>query len=560
MSEQDNEQEQAPDVDPGQQEPQEQIGFEQAMAAEKAIKWHDLKEHLAGPVLSLAAHVLLFAVCLTFAVGSTVPTSKDVEVTVTEMEVKAFEPPPEPPPPEEDVEISEVEVEVDRPSAYTVETPSTAVTAAVGGVADVATESAGGTDVDMPNVLSVRPSTSSVVMPGIYANRGVKGRGSATTKFGGAGTSNPVLKALRWLKANQNENGSWCKTGGDRMTALTGFALMCYLAHGETPQSVEFGPSVQNAIKFLSAYMEKPNGGGYGHAIGTYAVSEAYGMTQIPLLKSGMANGVSRIVKGMNSVGGFTYAYGTDGRSDLSVAAWNYQALKAAYAAGCDAPGLEEAIIKAIKCLKTVSYVPTGKGVGGFAYAVTPDAKAAPGSCAMTGAGTLSLQLLGEGGSPEATGGFNNIAQNIGPGKFWVSYGKDGAGGGLYGWYYQTQAIFQSTSGSGQVWEKWNKQMKRGLISAQSEDGHWNTPDCEGHTGMRGEGVKVQPLDEQIYATCLACLCLEVYYRFLPTFKGTGGLAGMKGDHGAGAKKDAKPAAGAKKDKEGEEDLGLKIL
>ncbi len=238
------------------------------------------------------------------------------------------------------------------------------------------------------------------------------------------------------------------------------------------------------------------------------------------MLKNSMNLGVAKMVKGMNSVGGYTYQYGVDGRTDLSVSAWNYQAMKAAYASGCDTPGLENALYSSIKCLKSVLYTRNDTSYSGFVYCVqgAEKARGAP-KDTMTGAGTLCLQLLGEGGSLEALGGFATIEANMAPGKYWIDYGKEGAGGGLYGWYYQTQAVFQGTGGVGPTWTKWNKQMKRGLISAQQRDGHWEVPPSEAHHGGCENG-----LNAQLYATTLACLTLEVYYRFLPTFKGTGGL------------------------------------
>lgn len=39
----------------------------------------------------------------------------------------------------------------------------------------------------------------------------------------------------------------------------------------------------------------------------------------------------------------------------------------------------------------------------------------------------------------------------------------------------------------------------------QSEDGHWTS------------GTTYQPSD--VYDTTLCCLCLEVYYRYLPTYE-----------------------------------------
>ena len=70
-------------------------------------------------------------------------------------------------------------------------------------------------------------------------------------------------------------------------------------------------------------------------------------------------------------------------------------------------------------------------------------------------------------------------------------------GGGAYGWYYMTQARFQT---GGQLWDAWNDKMLPLLIKQQAEDGHW---DC-----YRGA----------VMSTTLCCLCLEVYYRYLPTY------------------------------------------
>jgi len=96
--------------------------------------------------------------------------------------------------------------------------------------------------------------------------------------------------------------------------------------------------------------------------------------------------------------------------------------------------------------------------------------------------------------------------------------------------------------------------MKRTLIGAQQADGHWEKPPKEGHNNCEG-------ITGQVYSTTLALLCLEVYYRFLPTFKGTGGLLAMKG--GVAPKEGKTKLSPAKKDAkntDGDEDLGLKIL
>ena len=56
-----------------------------------------------------------------------------------------------------------------------------------------------------------------------------------------------VLLALRWLKKNQESDGSWGKT----KPAMTSLALLTYLAHAETPDSAEFGFTVEQAMRWL---------------------------------------------------------------------------------------------------------------------------------------------------------------------------------------------------------------------------------------------------------------------------------------------------------------------
>ncbi|WP_423232242.1 hypothetical protein PVA48_03755 [Akkermansia sp. JRP_AM1] len=48
-----------------------------------------------------------------------------------------------------------------------------------------------------------------------------------------------VVKSLRWLKKQQNGNGSWGE--GQFRASMTGISLLAYLAHCETPLSEEFG-------------------------------------------------------------------------------------------------------------------------------------------------------------------------------------------------------------------------------------------------------------------------------------------------------------------------------
>jgi hypothetical protein len=75
----------------------------------------------------------------------------------------------------------------------------------------------------------------------------------------------------------------------------------------------------------------------------------------------------------------------------------------------------------------------------------------------------------------------------------------------LYNWYYITQAKFHK---GGADWQSWNQDLRKELPAAQKDDGHWD------FTGEE-HGKQAGPA----YSTTLCALALQVYYRFLPTYK-----------------------------------------
>jgi hypothetical protein len=106
------------------------------------------------------------------------------------------------------------------------------------------------TDKPQP-VSTVLDAISPVKMPHIFAgpggDRGDKIAWIQRDPVRGPG-EDAVVRALRWLKKNQNADGSWPKT----KPAMTGLALLCFLAHGEVPgDGDEFGDTVQRAIEYL---------------------------------------------------------------------------------------------------------------------------------------------------------------------------------------------------------------------------------------------------------------------------------------------------------------------
>ena len=102
-----------------------------------------------------------------------------------------------------------------------------------------------------------------------------------------------VMRGLRWLVKTQNSDGSWGveKLGPNFTSAMTGFAILSFLGHGETPVSAEFGPTVQKALDWVLTNGKKNDGhlcmtpmfsqqGVYAHAIVAYALGEYYTMTK----------------------------------------------------------------------------------------------------------------------------------------------------------------------------------------------------------------------------------------------------------------------------------------
>ena len=531
--------------------------YEEIMAAQK-ITFEDIKAHLTGPVLSFIGHIVIISLLCSLMVYNDKPEVREVQVTVMEIDTKELEKLPEPPPPpEEPLQNVDQQIDVERPTTNSVSTDVNVTVESSVATGQIGGDVIDGPSVQLPNVLMVAPSSSSLIMPGLMAGRGTAGRRNAIGKYNRGGASSSSLersttKGLNWLRDHQNADGSWGENAG-RSPALTAMATLAFLAHGETPSSQEYGTCVLKAIRKLIEFANtadasgliRNGGNGYGHGMVAYALSEAFALTKIPMIEEAMNKTITRIVTGQNSLGSYNYNYKNDPdkesggapRSDLSVGGWQYQALKAAFAAGCTVKGLETAIeVGKNTGLKKSHYVASG----GFSYSGTPTGGKGA-SATMTSVGTLCLQLFGEGKSKEAMDGLK-----------WIETAKNGelmkcdwqAGGGwaLYQWYYQTQAIFQGYSGTGGSWDAWNKEFQKSLMKEQESDGHWSSPmekygkDKAGHAESSQGAFKGTPLDIYIWSTSLCTLMLEVYYRYLPTFKVSSSDAG--GGAAAPAKKD----------------------
>ncbi len=460
---------------------------------------------LSAPAAAILVPFLAMCILVVLA-AVTPPAPREVEVRIIDPEEppeleeieEPIEEPPEPPEPVE-MEIPNVEVTVDNP----VPSPPS----------DFSPQPA-----PMDAVAMVK---SPIIMKGMFGSRNPGSRGNAIRHYGGSeATEGAVMRALRWLKKYQSSNGSWTKgagggNGGQKApVAFTAMGVLTFLAHGETPGSPEFGQTVKNAIQYLvgaqsgDGRFSPRDNHDYTHPIATYALCEAYGLTRVPAVKEAATEATKRLLQGQHADGGFDYNLKVGTRKDVSYAGWCYQALKAAKMAGLEIDGIDKAQKKGIKFLKASLYKN-----GMAAYTMSGDRRNNKSSNGgLTGVNVLGLQLLGAPKSAEARQGLTWMADNAD--CVWSEpWGKRP----VYYWYYATQAHFHA---GGETWNRWNKQFAAALVNNQvvipkaiegpdgemKDIGYWESPGKSENYGRP-------------YNTTLCALQLQVYYRYLPTFK-----------------------------------------
>lgn len=481
-----------------------------------------MREACAGPLVAFVLHVMVIACMAVFyaparaiEIVATVQVQTETESELTEIErLEELELPPENP--LERLDVFPTQVQALEPIAEM----SSSELEQVGESGEIMWLDSSPAE-DFTHVLNVQSNKTSFKISQLYAGRSGNGRQSMGKKYGGKGwgrSEDCVVKALDWLMRTQNADGSWAPS---QHAAMTGLCLLTFLAHGETTQSPKYGKTIARAMQFLVTETEVCNGvfgsqetEPYVNGIVAYALAEAYGLTKLPLLKAPMETTLARIVGGQQPEGGFDYSYKKDMRWDLSLSAWQYQALKAGYVAGAETRGMMTAMRRGVEFIRRRTFRhATSRRPGKFGYT-----RAGVGSDGMQGAGTLCLQLLGAGDCDEAKAGLEYILHHIvcddNPGKtrirwddFWSI--RNNTSNPAYYWYYCTQAMFH---GGGHYWKKWNERFTPMAIKAQSPEGYWECPGTVTRKGGKGDYDKW-------YTTSLIALSLQVYYRYLPTYK-----------------------------------------
>lgn len=470
------------------------LSQEEVLEIQEEYRKKRLLESLVGPAISTVFHVLLVVLLGLLLIDKYPVKNAEIEVTIEELPIIDIPKPPEQPDIEKPLETKldpELAVNVPKPDA-----PDS------NSIIDALDANEPQTDNNRPEetVSEVELSISAISNPTLTGGRTAEGIRGSLTKFGPKTKTHPsFLKGLWWLAKVQNVDGSW---GSDAKPAYTGLALLTFLAHGETPTSKQYGRTVKKAMQWLTR--DKINTSahhGYPHAIKTYALAEAYAMTGISMLGEKMNECVEVIVKGQQKGGAFDYNYkASESRQDLSFSGWNYQALKAAYIAGCEVKGLTEAIYKSLDYLKVMS-----ESEKSFAYTTSdsdPDSGKGSGKWTMVAVGTLCTQLLEPGQHKILKDELDKI---LADGKVRFNWNK-APGRSLYGWYYETNAMFHA---QGKYWRGWKEVYSKVLVDNQHPEGYWVYP---GKNHIPGDD-----LSQRVYATTLAALTLSVPFRYLPS-------------------------------------------
>jgi hypothetical protein len=367
----------------------------------------------------------------------------------------------------------------------------------------------------LPSVTPHREAAKHAV-PHSYRLRVAPDRAQLAQRHGATGQTEAAVKAaLRWLSSVQSEDGRWdarkygagreTKTDGHARedagtqadTAITGLALLAFLASGHTHREGPYAENVYRGLRFLlESQASDGNLGGrattyefmYCHGIATFALSEAWGMSGDEALREPLRRALAYSVAAQDpGTGGWRYRPGDPG--DTSQLGWQYMALKSAELAGMPMPAATRNGI-----MKFLSSVAGGKQGGLASY--RPNEQY---TRTMTAEAIACWQFLGMRRDHPAGREAGDYLLDELPGQGTPN---------VYYWYYATLTMYQL---GGIHWSRWNEALRTTLVSSQHAEGplagSWGPDSMWGGYGGR------------IFSTALSTLCLEIYYRFLPLYR-----------------------------------------
>jgi len=374
-----------------------------------------------------------------------------------------------------------------------------------------------------PRLLIAIPTLCTLLQP---ADAQINQLPTPARSKGSVSSSVAIDASLRWLAKHQDKDGRWDsdqfmkhdpkgrKTKGAGKAhydvGLTGLALLAFLGDGNTMRTGPYRDTIKAAVKFLRNQQGDAGLFGvpethdfiYNHAIATYAICEAYGLSQYRILKPFAQRGIDFLEKHRNPRGVWRYD-ARSGDNDTSITSWGILAYRAAADFGLQVN--PKANASAIEYLDAVTdpedgrcgYTTRGQRSSRLAGNHAQDFPAEK-SEALTAAGLFLRFMMSQ--DPDETPVMERAADTLltSP-PAW----DDRGGIDFYYWFYGSYAMYQV---GGEHWKKWRAAVVPTVLKNQRRDGSasgsWDPVSVWSGGGGR------------VYSTAMCTLTLQASYRY----------------------------------------------
>ena len=300
---------------------------------------------------------------------------------------------------------------------------------------------------------------------------------------------------LSFLAGSQKPDGSWGSR--NNQPAVTGLALMAFLASGEDPNYGAYSVQVRKAVVSLINSQDTSSGyfgpSMYNHGFAMLGLAEAYGAVDEELLWDDASGGGRSIAEALelavacavtaqtkSQPGAWRYMP-TSADADTSVSGAVLMGVLAARNAGIAVP--ESCIEKALQFYKKST---SGDGAVGYAGA-------------GRGGGSRSMNRSAIATTVFAVANKTDWAEySAALGYLTSRLEEQNTGHPYYFRYYMSQALFQ---GDVEAWARWNREVVRILRDQQRPDGSF----------LATHGTD--------YGTAMSLLALALNFKMLPIYE-----------------------------------------
>lgn len=474
----------------------------------------DQIKHAPWLFLSILVHLIAFLIFWLIPAERTLLVEKKIEMA-KQQEVQPPEEEPPPPPEPEKEEVEEVVLQDNE----------------VTEVEEVVTENFEVSDTDTKESAFDSNAWNSALGLGGGAGGLTGGRrgGRGGLGRGGRATAQAIEDGLKWLKDHQDEDGKWdsdgfmkhdiegipCDGPGNPVhdVGLTGLALLAFLGDGNTLVSGPYRDVVKKGVNWLRQ-QQNPETGLFGmasshdyiysHMLASYAMVEAYGLSDSKLLRPIAQKAINYLESHRNPYKVWRYQP-RDNDNDTSVTGWGVMVYKSGQDFGLEVSSQAMKMIEA--WFDEVTDPLTGRA--GYSKRGEPSSRhvgdhqtrfPVDKGEALTAVALMGRFFLGQ--NPANTPVMNAAADTLL--KKLPTYNEKDGSIDYYYWYYGTYALYQYGKSH---WTTWERALTSAVVRNQRKDGNflgsWDPQnDVWGEDGGR------------VYATALNVLTLEAYYRY----------------------------------------------